>query len=370
MAARTLNKEAVLLLLPPAGTCLDPLVTAWLAACAPRYTRLFTADAADLWTLTPDALVRVRTPDDVLRRPLLRLALPEVNELRQRGAALRALLATPADFFVAGDAHAMRLAARLALWCREGGGAGTLVGLPCCPYNSVPFTHSSCGFPSALAYCVQAVNLMHTARQHDRRRAPIGIVRIIGDAAGWLSVGAAALADAATGVLCLTADTPCDGARLCAQVEKARAQAGAVVIVMGDGVGTAQRRPLAAHEHAGAAVLAELLHARLHVGVEIGTLDPAQAGTPAARGERALATAMARAAVRQAARGPGATLLANHRATLASARMIMHAIPLLESVATPRKVPADFLRPAAYRATAAGARALAPLVSPAPGFHS
>ena len=314
--------------------------------------------------------MRVRTPDDILRRPLLRLALPEVNELRRRGAALRALLASPADFFVAGDAEAMRLAARLALWCREGGIACTLIGLPCCPYNSVPFTHSSCGFPSALAHCVQTVNLMHRARQYDQRRAPIGIVRIVGDAAGWLSVSTAALADGATGVLCLTADTPFESARLCAQVEKARAHNGAAVIVMSDGVCTAQRHPLAAHEHASAGALAELLRARLHVGVEIVPLDPAQAGTPTARCERALAAAMARTAVRQAARGPAATLIANHRAAPATARMAMHAIPLLESVATPRQVPASFLRPATYRATTACARALAPLVSPAPGSHS
>jgi 6-phosphofructokinase len=369
VAARTINKEAVLLLLPPAGTCLEPLVTAWLTACTPRYASLATADAADLWTLTPKAVVRGRTPDDILRRPLLRLALPEANELRQRGAALRTLLAAPADFYVAGDADAMRLAARLALWCREGSVAGTLIGLPCCPYNSVPFTHSSSGFPSALAHCVQAVNLLHRARQYDRRRAPIGIVRIMGDAAGWLSVGAAALAGSATGTLCLTADTPFERARLCAQVEKARAHDGAAVIVMGDGVCTAQRQPLAAHDHAGAA-LAELLRARLHAGVAMVTLDPAQYGTPVARCERALASAMARAAVRQAARGPGTTLIANQRATRVPARMTMHAIPLLESVATPRKVPAEYLRPATYRATAACARALAPLVSPAPGSRS
>ncbi|GEM_PF-2282466 len=370
MAARTLNKEAVLLLLPPAGTCLEPLVMAWLAACAPRYAALATADAADLWTLTPKAVVRVRTPADILRRPLLRLTLPDVNELRQRGAALRTLLAAPADFYVAGDAHAMRLAARLALWCRESGVAGTLIGLPCCPYNSVPFTHSSSGFPSALAHCAQTVNLLRRARQRDRRRAPIGIVRIIGDVAGWLSVGAAALADNATNVLCLTADTPFDSARLCAQIEKARAHDGAAVIVMSDGVCTAQRQPLAACEHARAAALAELLRVRLQVGVEIVTLDPAQAGTPAVRGERALASAMARAGVRHAARAHTATLIANHRATLATARMTMDAIPLLECVDTPRHVPANFLRPATYRATTACAHALAPLVSPAPGSPS
>lgn len=124
-------------------------------------------------------------------RELERVRVPEESlaELPQKGADLAAELQRAAtDVLVCGDAAALRSAARLALWTRAAAPATRWIGVPCCPYNSVPFTVCSVGYASALRYCAEMV------RREARRAGGVApAVKIAGDVHGWLALGLAAL---------------------------------------------------------------------------------------------------------------------------------------------------------------------------------
>jgi hypothetical protein len=370
MATRAVTRAAALLLMAPAGTRVEPLVAAWVTACAPRYHNLYTVAGDDVWSLTRDALCRTRRAADVLAHGVVRMPMPAVDELRARGAALHKLLAAPMDFYVAGDAHALRVLARLTLWQQECGARPTIMFLPCCPYNSVPFTFLSSGFPGALTESVHVTRAMLHSRWRDRRRAPIGIVRILGDNPGWLSAGAAGLASDSSVVFCLTAATCLDPLQFLTCLRKQYAKQHAVTIVIGDDVCDAQRRPLAPTAAALAPAVQELIRVHTRLSSELITLHPGVLTTgavPAA--ERALAAKVVRAAVQHARRAGGAVLIAN-RQVAPPARIAPCAVPLLETVTTPRRVPAAYLRPAAFRATDVCREALAAFVSPAVAVSS
>lgn len=149
-----------------------------------------------VWAVAGDNLLagggrwrRVRSERGL--RELGRVRVPEESlaELQHQGAALAAELQSAAtDVLVCGDAAALRSAARLALWTRTAAPATRWIGVPCCPYNSVPFTVCSVGYASALRYCAEIV------RRAMRRTGGVApAVHIEGDAHGWLGLGLAAL---------------------------------------------------------------------------------------------------------------------------------------------------------------------------------
>ena len=120
-----------------------------------------------------------------------RVCVPEasLSELQERGVALaRELRRAATDVIVCGDAGGLRGAARLALWARGEAPATRWIGVPCCPYNSVPFTVCSVGYASALRYCAGIVRGYVREAGEARLR-----VEVDGDEHGWLALGIGAL---------------------------------------------------------------------------------------------------------------------------------------------------------------------------------
>lgn len=149
-----------------------------------------------VWTVAGDDLLaaggtwqRVRSERGLCEVERVRVPEESLAELQQKGADLAAELQRAAtDVLVCGDAAALRRAARLALWTRAAAPATRWIGVPCCPYNSVPFTVCSVSYASALRHCAEIVR-----RAARRAGGLVPAVNIEGDVHGWLALGLAAL---------------------------------------------------------------------------------------------------------------------------------------------------------------------------------
>ncbi len=188
MAHDTHTRRALLLPMQVAETCIAPLWEALLAQTCGAY--------ATVWALEPGAVLaggarpwrRLQSASRAAHTRRIAAARETLQELHTAGAGLAARLArVPTDVFVCGGADALRSAARMALWTRHAAPATRWIGVPCCPYNSVPFTLCSAGYASALRYCAR-VALERT------RTTLSSTITVAGDAAGWLALGVAAVA--------------------------------------------------------------------------------------------------------------------------------------------------------------------------------
>lgn len=349
----------------PAGTVLDPLLQAWYTACQRSHESVWRADVSALPDVSRAVLARLRRPDELALIARADATTCDIEELRERAAGLVELCATGCDIFICGDAAALQTTARLALVCRERGVPDSFVLLPCCPYNSVPFNGVSAGFASALTACVQTVDAMAAARRRDRNCAPIGVVYVAGDTAGWLAVGAAALCADAGNAFCLIRGCPVDIPHLCGLLTRTVASHGSAVVVIGDDLIDGARRRLAADSNAQLDVLRDTIARQTRMGVaglrcDPGVGLPSNAGVP---GERMLGAQLARAAVRAARTQRVAALVAVQTLPHDTLPWRIAPIPLLEAVAAPRQVPERYLRSGRFQPASPCARELSGLIA-------
>lgn len=182
------KRRMLVVAMQPARTVMAGLWAGVWPAISTAYRSVWTVAGDDL-PAAGGTWQRVRSERGL--RELQRVRVPEESlaELQQKGADLAAELRRAAtDVLVCGDAAALRSAARLALWTRAAAPATRWIGVPCCPYNSVPFTVCSVGYASALRYCAEIV------RREARRAGGVApAVNIEGDVHGWLALGLAAL---------------------------------------------------------------------------------------------------------------------------------------------------------------------------------
>ena len=352
-AHRAYARAAVVTPMASPGTYVAPALEALFAACHGRYgDRVFTADVARMPDLAASSLVRARTAEALHRASRIASSDISVQDLRSRGVSmLDALSALQADVFVLGDAGAMRLSARLALWSREHRAACRWIGIPACPYNSVPFTASSIGFGSALNWCAALGTALRAGRQRDHKAAPIGILDISGDTTGWLAAGAAALAGAGNQpVFCITPGMALDADTLCVALRRAVQRDGHAVIFTGASARDTAGRHIASLGTSAAQAVREIITTHMRLEVVVMQVCPADVFDEAHMSARDAADSrlMARAAVRAACKGESCVVL-NRRAPGSRYSLLTHTMPLLDVVSAPRMISAQYLRPKVYQ---------------------
>ena len=203
--ATVTRTTALLLVMPPTGTWVRPAWDAFIPALQHRGQAVVVFTGNAFPRCAAGDVERVRTAEELARHPYLAVPACRLADLRAHGAALHARLEQMrcTELYVWGDAAAMQFAARCALWCREHALPYRVIGVPACPFNSVPFTDHSLGFASALRWCAGMARSLLAATVRGRRQTPLGVLEIQGDRWGWLSAGAAALAGDGARVLCL-----------------------------------------------------------------------------------------------------------------------------------------------------------------------
>ena len=346
------RKNAVVALMAPPGTPLGPALDALFAACRVPYGgRISYAASPTLLSLDPAHLVRVKSAAALQAAPRIVTCDMSVEALRRDGVAmLDCLSALQADLFVLGDAAAMRLIGRIALWSRERQAACRWIGIPACPCNSVPFTASSIGFGSAVRWCAALATALLDARRRDPRGAPIGILEIAGDNNGWLSAGAAALAGSHQHpVFCITPDMAVDAAALCAALCRAIKTHGCAVLATSAVLHDAARRPIAPSGMSSVIALRHLIATHVKLDAVVATVHPTDMLDPAhvSRRDMTDSRTMARAAARVARKAEACVVL-NRRAAGMAYRLLTHTMPLLEAADSPRTLPPQYIRPSAF----------------------
>jgi hypothetical protein len=349
----------------PAGSAAGPLWEALTSACIATYSRVVSPIADDLFALAPDGVTRVRKAQDAPAVVLPPLPY-SLEDIRTGGLRLQQWLdAHNVHVFVIGDARAMQLAARLDLWRRETGSLARWIGIPSCPYNSVPFTDYNAGFATALTWCLAMAAGAARARSRVRFRRPVAVLEIAGDTTGWLTAGSAALAGSECSGLCLMPTGANELTRLYTAIENARRKGQSAIVVCGDVVRDGHHRPVAPVDApAGPAVAARI---RQHFGNEpvLLTVNPGmcESPLPVPRVEKRDARGLARAAVRHAPKAAQGLLIVGRRAPAEKYRLQYGSTFLTEAVNTPRALGDRFVRPQSCAPAPALAEYLEPLLA-------
>ncbi len=339
MARKQPEKTALILNCAPPGVDTEPLWEGFVSSALKRYTALFTLNASDILDCSPANVFKVTDGgDDISARPVLFPRLHSQHHIREHGAPLLSLLASLnyPDLYVCGDFDAVRLAARLALWCRENAVQGDWTVIPCCPLNSVPFMDINPGFGSALAYCTAiGADLLQTC-QRNAMTSPVGLLHIRDDHYGWLSAGTAALLSRKLPVLCILPDQTCDRQALAKALWTSLAKYSVVLIILGES--PAPETPT---------TVSHFIEKTFQCRVATQCVQP-RALIPSAycaRQDRKLSAAAGRAAVRLGRAARQHILVVNRFKPGSAASLDFLATPLLEAVHAVRRPPDAWYRP-------------------------
>jgi hypothetical protein len=357
------DATAVLLPMMAPGNACGPLWGALTGACLEVYGHVVRPVSDDLFGIAPDGVARLRRAQDA-PESILPCMPYSLEDIRTRGVRLQEWLdAHNAHVFVAGDARAMQVAARLDLWRRETGSTARWIGIPSCPYNSVPFTDYNAGFPSTLAWCVAILNAAARTRARTPHQ-PVAVLEIIGDTTGWLTAGCAALADGASTALCLMPTGANELNRLYTAVGSALSGNRPVIVVCGAVVRDGHHRPIAPVDAPAGPALAARIAQHFGMAPVLLTVDPSacESPLPSVRVEKRDARGLARAAIRQARKAAQGLLVTARRAPTENYRLQYGGTLLTEAVNTPRAIGDRFVRARSCAPTPALAEYLRPVL--------
>jgi hypothetical protein len=337
------------------GLFTAPLWDGLLSAATRKYDAVFLLSTDDLRSLSHKNAIQIKTADDVDLSPSLKRQSLTQTEIRKHGSGILSVLESLSnpDIFFCGDITAIRLASRLALWCRENANPSTWIALPCCPFNSVPFAEFSAGFGSVLsATTARGSSLLETCRK-SARETPVGILNISDDHFGWLTAGTAALASSDGLSHCILPGTHFSVDELCNTLSRSLQKQEHVLLVMST-INATGYKGTPGH-------LANVIEATLETGVRRVTCFPDSLPDSrcASKQDMKDSKAMGRAAIRLARKARDSILVANHCVPGSAHSLEFQAASLLESVYTLRTVPNAFYRAKTFRTTAALSQLLA-----------
>jgi hypothetical protein len=345
-----------------------PLWKSLLSAGSKTYESVFLLSADDLLAVTSRNAVTISTGDDAGRHPALRYQELSQAGIRRNGQKILKLLGSLSnpDVFFCGDYHAVRLASRLSLWCRENNNPSAWAAVPCCPFNSVPFVDFSVGFGSALANAAAMGTILHNACNHVSRETPVGILVVSGDRYGWLTAGTAALAGTAGKTHCILPGTQFSPAQLCKVLAASLNRYKHILLVMSDMTGLTGTHHSKTGKEDNPRYLSAAIEEILGTGVRVHAWYPANMVDPAHLSKRDIKNtiAMGRAAVRLARSARNGILVINHRNPGEAGKLSVRSTPLLEAVNTVRTVPESYFRSKTFTITPALLKLLAPFKSP------
>lgn len=182
------KRRLLVLAMQPEGTVLGEFWESLWGAAQGVYCGIWVPGADEI--LEDVKWRKVRGAGELARARRVGVAPTGLAEVERRGAALAEKLRDePTDVVVCGDGGALRSAARLALWTRVAAAETRWIAVPCCPFNSVPFTVCTLGYASALRYCSREV------QANVRRGVRVTDVEIKGDIHGWLRLGVRAVVE-------------------------------------------------------------------------------------------------------------------------------------------------------------------------------
>jgi len=336
-------RTAVFLFMPPRGTYTKPLLKNLLDTCLSKYANVLIPDSEDFLSIKKQNLKPIKSFEELVKFPYIvnnnLLSLPQI---REKGNQLIKTFKnfSNVDFFVVGDYDAMKFAALLSLWFLENKLKSKFIAIPCCPFNSVPFTEFSAGFGSALKLCKETADTFIK----EKLNSSVGVMQIKGDKTGWLTAGTSALCNFPNQTLFISPETVLDTNNLLSETEKICLKDKTALIIIGEFLKTKSEKGIVHHIQKVWQLINKIIAKAgfKTFNFQISTdflFDEAHIS----KYDKKICKSYGAAAVKFAKKSKGNIMIINRPGFNSRNSFSFDAIPLYDAVTTPRKLPNKFL---------------------------
>ncbi len=329
--------------MPPRGTYAKPLLEKLLDTCLSKYENCLIPDSEDFLSIEKQNLKPIKSFEELIKFPYIVNKNVSLQEIRKKSKRLIETFKNipNADIFVVGDFNAMKFSSLLSLYFLENNLKNKFVAIPCCPFNSIPFTEFSAGFLSALNW---SKNMAEAFLKSGSGMKPgIGIMEIKGDETGWLTVGTAALSNFPNQTLFLAPDIIFDDKVFLIELKKIINKNKTVLIIVGETLKIKSDKRIIHQKQNVAQIISKIISKAgfsiFNFQIAPGILfDEAHISKHYIKMSRSFATA----AVKFAKKSKGNIMVVNRLNFSRSSNFSFEAIPLYDAVTTPRKFPGKF----------------------------
>lgn len=337
------TSSAFFLFMPPLGTYSNTLKEKLLISCIKKYENCFYHNLENCLLLEEKTLKLFKVPKEINKLHSIKTPNLSMQEIRKNGESIiKTFKNIPnTDIFVIGDFYAMKFASLLSLWFLENNLKNKFIAIPCCPFNSVPFTELSAGFLSTLNWCKNIADSffenINIATQN------VAVMEIKGDETGWLTAATAALCSFPNKTLFLTSDFIFDEDLFFIELKKSVEKNLNVIVLVGNQLKIRTGKKIVHHRQNIGTLISKIISktkipvSNFQVPTDL-LFDQAHISKKDIKISKLYATA----AIKFAKKSKGNIMVINRNNFSCKTNLSFEAIPLYDAVTTPRKVPDKF----------------------------
>jgi|GEM_PF-2595081 len=328
------------------GAFAAPLLEKLLASSLQNYKHCFIPNSEELLSLKKQNLKLIKSSKTLNKFPYIvnqNLSLPKIRENGKK--LIETFKDFPEmDFFVVGDFAAMKFASRLSLWFFENNLKNKFIAVPCCPFNSVPFTEFSAGFGSALKWCADTATAFLMKSCKPQPEGLVGIMEIKDDKTGWLTSGSAALCGFPKQTLTIVPGYLPNTKSLLTELRRIIKVNKTALVVVGDSLKICSGKGIIHHKQKTGQIICDIVSKAgipaVKFQISPGILFD---NTHISKQDNKLSKAFAVAAVKLARKSKSNIMVVNRFGSGVPRRLTFEAVSLYDAVNTPRRRPEKFL---------------------------